>query len=76
MPQRADEIVVHLGHRILVRQTFQLRLEQLLLQIGIVQFRVGVGNFHALNKQLKPFRNRRGCLFAVWSTGKYWRDSR
>ena len=46
--QRPDEVAVHLGHRLLLRQALQLPAEQLLLQVGIVQLRVGVGHLHAL----------------------------
>ena len=37
----------------------QLRAEQFLLQVGVVQFGVGIGDFHALDEQLKPLRNSR-----------------
>jgi hypothetical protein len=36
MPQRADEVVVHLGHRVVFFLAGQLRAEQCLLQVGIV----------------------------------------
>ena len=42
--ERFDEIVVHLGHRILFGHALKLRLEKLLLQIGIVKLRVSVAN--------------------------------
>ena len=47
--QRADEIMVHLGHRLFFRQARQLAGKKLFLQIGIVQLGVGVGHFHALD---------------------------
>ena len=63
--QRADEIVVHLGHRLLFRQAGQLLAEKLLLQVGIVQLGVGVGHFHALDEQLEPLGNRRIARLAL-----------
>ena len=63
--QGADEIVVHLGHRVLFRQARKLRLEQLLLQVGIVQLGVGVGDFHAVDEQLESLGDGRVVCLAL-----------
>ena len=54
MPQGRDEVGVHAGHRLLGRHAGELRAKQLLLEVGVVEFGVGVGQFHARHVELKP----------------------
>ena len=57
--QGADEVVVHLGHRVLVLLAGELLAEQLLLQDRVVQLGVGVGQLHPVDEQLEPLGDRR-----------------
>ena len=43
----------------------KLRAEELLLQVGVVQLGVGVGDLHALNEQLKPLGDGRVVALAL-----------
>ena len=54
MPQGRDEVGVHAGHRLLGRHAGELRAKQLLLEVGVVEFGVGVGQFHARHVELEP----------------------
>ena len=66
--QGADEVAVHAGHRLFLGQTVQLRLEQLFLQIGIIQLRVGIGDLHAFDEQLKSLGQLRIVSFSFGPT--------
>ena len=65
MPQRADKIVVHLGHRIFFLLARQLRVKQLGLQIRIVQLGVRIGHFHALHDQFETLGDRRIIVLSL-----------
>ena len=56
--------MVHLGHRFFVVEAGELRLEQFFLQVGVVEFGVGVGQLHAVDEQLEPFGDGRVVAFA------------
>ena len=53
--QGADEVVVHLGHRVFCLLAGELLLEEGFLQERVVQLGVGVGQLHAVDEQLEPF---------------------
>ena len=65
MPQRAHEVVVHPGHRVLVGQALQLGAEQGLLQVGVVQLGVRVGHLHPLDEQLEALGDVRAAGLAL-----------
>ena len=50
MPQRADKIAIHPGHRILFSHSIELCFKQGLLQNRIVQFGLSIGKFHSMNE--------------------------
>ncbi len=54
-----DEVVVHLGHRLLGGQAGELLAEELFLQARVVELGVGVGQLDALDEKLEPLGDRR-----------------
>ena len=57
--QGADEVVVHLGHRVFLRQAGELLRKSLLLHDRVVQLGVGVGQLHAVDEQLEALGDGR-----------------
>ena len=55
----ADEVVVHLGHRILLLLARELVAEELLLEVRVVELGVGVGQLDAADVQLEAFGDGR-----------------
>ena len=51
--------MVHFGHRILLGHPIELSSKERFLKDRVVQFRVRVCQFHAMNKQLESFRDFR-----------------
>ena len=57
--ERPDEVVVHLGHRVLVALAGELLAEQLFLQARVVELGVGVGQLDPLDEKLEPLGDGR-----------------
>ena len=54
-----DEVVVHLGHRVLGLLAGELAAEELFLQERVVELGVGVGQLDPVDEQLEPLGDRR-----------------
>ena len=59
MLEGAEEVVVHLRHRVLFLLPGKLGAEERLLEQRVVQLGVGVGQLHAPNEELEPLGDRR-----------------
>lgn len=73
MPERANEVGIHTSHGVIFRHALQLRLEQIFLQDGIVEFGVCIRQFHAMDEQLKSLRDfwLRGASFRQWAQARW-----
>ena len=54
-PQGLEEVGVEFGHRVLFVEAVKLGSEQLVLEQWVVEFGVGVGQFHAVDEQFESF---------------------
>ena len=57
MSKRPNEVGVHFCHGVFFGHPVQLCFEKILLQNWIVQFGLGVGEFHPVDKKLEPVRD-------------------
>ena len=65
VPQCADEIVVHFGHRVFFRLAGELLRKELFLEVRVVQLGISVGQFHSLDEQFESFGNFRVVLLPL-----------
>ncbi len=60
-----DEFVVHFGHGVFFGLALELGFEEFFLEPGVVEFGVGVGEFHAFDVEFEAFGDRRVVLLAL-----------